>query len=393
MKEGLKKNAKYRTPVTAFLAVVISSVVIAAAVSFAPAAEARAPGQGYPEISAQAAAVLDTSSGRFLYEKESDRRMKIASTTKIMTALVVLENADREEVVRIKRDHYAIGSSMYLREGEELRVRDLLYGLMLMSGNDAALALADHCAGGKEEFAKLMNKKAEEIEMSNSSFRNPHGLDEDGHYSTARDMALLAAYAMKNDVFREIVGTKSGHIAGRYMKNHNRLLTQIDGATGLKTGYTTSAGRCLVSSVERDGREIIVVTLNAPDDWRDHAALYKRAFDSYTASVAVEKDHIYAYIPVICGDTQMVGVRAEETIRVWITEGENVQRVLYLPKFIYAPVMEGDIAGEVAVLIDGREIRRIPLCYDSGAALVPQKVSLGDRIAKFFKNLVRAAGF
>jgi len=347
----------------------------------------------YPGVSARSAVVYDATSGRFLYEKEPDSRMKIASTTKILTAIVALEIADINDVVKITRDHYAIGSSMYLREGEEVRVLDLLYGLMLMSGNDAALALADHCAGSKEEFAWLMNEKAEEIGMTNSSFRNPNGLDEEGHYSTARDMALLAAYAMKNETFRQIAGTKSGYFAGRYMTNHNKLLFRIEGATGLKTGYTDSAGRCLVSSAERDGREIIVVTLNAPDDWRDHTALYKKAFGSYSEYKAGEKGHVYAYIPVISGDASMVGVYLEETMKVWIAEEENAETILYLPKFIYAPVCKDEIAGEMAVLIDGVEVGRTPLRFDSGAELVEQKSGVGERIAKFFKKLVRKLSF
>ena len=353
------------------------------------AVDARAAVIEYPAISARAAAVFDTSSGRFLYEKDADRQMKIASTTKIMTAIVTIENADLDDTVKISRKHFAIGSSMYLREGEEVSVRDLLYGLMLMSGNDAALALADHCAGGKEEFAALMNEKAREIGMQNSSFRNPNGLDEEGHCSTARDMALLAAYAMKNEVFRQIVGTKGGYFAGRYMRNHNKLLTRIEGATGLKTGYTDSAGRCLVSSVERGGREVIVVTLNAPDDWRDHTALYNKAFGEYKEYVAGNKGHVYAYIPVISGDVPMVGACLEEDVMVWAAGEENVEVVLYLPRFVYAPVCKDAIAGAMAVYINGVEVKRAVLRYDSGAEAVEQEPGFGERIVKFFKNLVR----
>ena len=224
------------------------------------------------EVSATAAVLLDADTGQVLYEKNGDEQMLIASTTKIMTALVVLEQAGLDDTVTVTRDHMAEGSSMYLKPGETVRVEELLYGLLLCSGNDAALALTA-CAGGPESFVALMNEKAVALGMTRTSFANPNGLDAEGHYSTARDMAVLAAAAMEEPTFRRICSSRSVTIGQHTMENHNRLLRQVEGCIGLKTGYTKAAGRTLVSCAERCGCRLIAVTLRDSDDWADHAAL------------------------------------------------------------------------------------------------------------------------
>lgn len=229
------------------------------------------------EVSATAAVLMDADMGQVLYEKNGDRQMLIASTTKIMTALVVLEHAAPDDVITVTPDHMAEGSSMYLRAGETLRVEELLYGLLLCSGNDAALALTE-CAGGLTPFVALMNEKAAALGMAHTSFANPNGLDADGHYSTARDMAVLAAAAVENPTFRRICSSRSVTIGQRTMENHNRLLRQVEGCVGLKTGYTQAAGRTLVSCTERDGCRLVAVTLQDGNDWADHAALYDYGF-------------------------------------------------------------------------------------------------------------------
>lgn len=229
------------------------------------------------EVSATAAVLMDADMGQVLYEKNGDRQMLIASTTKIMTALVVLEHAAPDDVITVTPDHMAEGSSMYLRAGETVRVDELLYGLLLCSGNDAALALTE-CAGGLTPFVALMNEKASALGMAHTSFANPNGLDADGHYSTARDMAVLAAAAVENPTFRRICSSRSVTIGQRTMENHNRLLRQVEGCVGLKTGYTRAAGRTLVSCTERDGCRLVAVTLQDGNDWADHAALYDYGF-------------------------------------------------------------------------------------------------------------------
>ena len=229
------------------------------------------------EVSATAAVLMDADMGQVLYEKNGDRQMLIASTTKIMTALVVLEHAAPDDVITVTPDHMAEGSSMYLRAGETVRVEELLYGLLRCSGNDAALALTE-CAGGLTPFVALMNEKAAALGMAHTSFANPNGLDADGHYSTARDMAVLAAAAVENPTFRRICSSRSVTIGQRTMENHNRLLRQMEGCIGLKTGYTRAAGRTLVSCTERDGCRLVAVTLQDGNDWADHAALYDYGF-------------------------------------------------------------------------------------------------------------------
>ena len=229
------------------------------------------------EVSATAAVLMDADMGQVLYEKNGDRQMLIASTTKIMTALVVLEHAAPDDVITVTPDHMAEGSSMYLRAGETVRVEELLYGLLLCSGNDAARALTE-CAGGLTPFVALMNEKAAALGMAHTSFANPNGLDADGHYSTARDMAVLAAAAVENPTFRRICSSRSVTIGQRTMENHNRLLRQVEGCVGLKTGYTRAAGRTLVSCTERDGCRLVAVTLQDGNDWADHAALYDYGF-------------------------------------------------------------------------------------------------------------------
>ena len=230
-------------------------------------------------VSARNAYVLDAVSGRVLFERNADRQSLIASTTKIMTALIVCEQCNVLDRMRIPKEAVGIeGSSMYLREGEILTLQELLYGLMLSSGNDAATALAIYCGGTVEGFAELMNDKARILGLTGTHFVNPHGLDAPGHYSTARDLAVLGAYAMENPIFARTVSAKSVRIGDRYLTNHNKLLWRLDGAEGIKTGYTQAAGRILVSSASRDDRRLLAVTIDAPDDWNDHAYRWNKVF-------------------------------------------------------------------------------------------------------------------
>ena len=235
-----------------------------------------APAYGM-STSAVAAVLYDADRGEFLYALEEDRRCLIASTTKIMTALVVLEHACLEDTVEVTWEHMAEGSSMYLKPGETVTVEELLYGLLLCSGNDAALALTAVC-GGEDAFVEKMNEKAAALGMTGSHFENPNGLDGESHYSTARDMALLMAAAAEDPTFRRICGTKTAKIGSRTMSNHNRLLRELDGCIAGKTGYTKAAGRTLVTCCERGGRRLIAVTLCDGNDWADHAALYDYGF-------------------------------------------------------------------------------------------------------------------
>ena len=259
------------------------------------------------EVSASAAVLMDMDSGRVLYEQNARSQMLIASTTKILTALVAIRDGNLSDMVKVSREAaYTEGSSMYLKEGEELTLETLLYGLLLCSGNDAAVAVAEHVGGSVEGFVERMNETAMELGMENSSFANPNGLDDEEHYSTAYDMALLARSAMGNETLVRMASTRTVTIGGRTMTNHNKLLRLMDGCLGLKTGYTRAAGRTLVSCAERNGQRLVAVTLQDGNDWADHQSLYDYGFAAYPAKRMAQLGHEVAKeagIPLIAADS------------------------------------------------------------------------------------------
>ncbi|WP_110113016.1 D-alanyl-D-alanine carboxypeptidase family protein [Bacillus sp. CGMCC 1.16541] len=241
-------------------------------------------------VSAHNAVLIEQQSGRVLYDKGAHEKQRIASITKIMTAILAIESGKIDEVVKVGPNAVGVeGSSLYLVEGEKIKLKDLVYGLMLRSGNDSAVAIAEAVGGSVDGFVYLMNQKAEEIGMTNSHFANPHGLDDhEDHFSTAYDMAILTRYAMQNEIFKEVSGTKLYRMPhpeekwDRVWKNKNKLLTNLyPYATGGKTGYTKRAKRTLVTTASKDGLDLIAVTLNAPGDWNDHISMYESAFSSY----------------------------------------------------------------------------------------------------------------
>ena len=335
---------------------------------------------GVPGNSAKAAVLIHGDTGTVLFEQNADERMLVASTTKIMTAFVVLENCTTEDEVEIKSEYCGIeGSSMYLSAGTTRKVGELLYGLMLASGNDAAVALAYHAGGSIEGFADLMNEKAEELGLNNSHFVNPHGLDAEGHYSSARDLAIITAAAMKNDKFRETTSTRSVTLEGLTYVNHNKLLRNYAGAVGGKTGYTMAAGRCLVSCAERDGLLLICVTLSAPDDWNDHMALYNWGFDNYRYEKIINSGEMVK-IPVISGDVEKIGVAAERELALLLKKDDIADCSYELPRFAYAAVADGERAGVVIVRINGEAVARIDMCYTGGV-----EIAAGIRLSAWKK--------
>lgn len=333
-----------------------------------------------------AAILIDADSGEVLYEKDADKRMLIASTTKIMTALVVLENCDVDDVVEIKPEYTAIeGSSIYLRPGEKVTVSHLLYGLMLESGNDAAVALACHTAGSIEKFAELMNEKASELGMTGTSFKNPNGLDEDGHYSTARDMAVLTRAAMQNEDFEEIVSTKSISDGDRSFTNHNKLLWNCEGVIGVKTGYTKSAGRSLVSCCERDGMKLICVTISEPNDWDVHSKLYDWAFEEYRRVNVCSEGQKVANLPVISGIYSNVSVCAENELSYFLRADDNIEVKIELPRFAYAPIKAQEKVGKITVYVNGTEVGDTALVCEYGSDIdKTQKIGKGEKLLKSF---------
>lgn len=325
-------------------------------------------------LSAQRAILVDAQTGRVLYEKCADERGLIASTTKIMTALIVCEQCNVLDRMRIPKEAVGIeGSSMYLREGEVLTIQELLYGLMLHSGNDAAVALAIYCGGTVEGFAELMNDKAHLLGMTGTHFDNPNGLDSPGHYSTARDLAILASYAMKNPIFAQTVSTKTVTIGTRSLRNHNKLLWQLDGADGVKTGFTKASGRVLVSSAVRNDRRLIAVTMNAPDDWQDHKSLIETGFRDYSIRQIVRSGDVIGTVEVIGGEKSRVQLIASTDYFHALTQGEEPQIVPQGPGFDYAPIVQGQDAGAAYVCLGNTVIGKIPLVYGETVELKQYK--------------------
>ena len=315
-------------------------------------------------ISAECAILIDAQTGRVLYEKQAEEKSLIASTTKIMTALVICEQTNVLDRVKIPKEAMGIeGSSMYLKEGEVLTVQELLYGLMLQSGNDAAVALAIYCGGTVEGFTELMNDKAHRLGMTQSHFTNPNGLDSPGNYSTARDMAILTAYAMQNPIFAQTVSTKTITIGERCLRNHNKLLWQLEGANGVKTGYTKAAGRILISSVTRMGRQLIAVTFNAPDDWQDHKTLIEDGFSRFTVQKLIRQGQTLGQLELAGGQETSVDLIAAEDFSYSLVQGERVTISLPEAGFAYAPVAEGQEAGFAHILVDGTAVAKVPLVY------------------------------
>lgn len=316
-----------------------------------------------PAVSAQSAIVYHADEKRVLWEQAADRKMLIASTTKIMTALIALERCGlHEQVVITEQMANVEGSSMYLQKGKTYKMEELLYGLMLASGNDAATAIAIHVAGDLSAFAALMNEKAAELDMDDTCFENPHGLDSEKHYSTALDMAKLATYAMDHPTFAKIVGTRHITIQNLTYVNHNKLLWQCDGVIGLKTGYTKAAGRTLVSCCERNGQRLICVTLSAPDDWNDHKKLYEWAFADHRERVIMGKNHMFE-IPLMTGGEEKIAVAPLNDVTSFLKDTEEAKCVVELPRFAFAPVSAGDHAGQVVVYVNGEKVREVPLVF------------------------------
>ena len=325
-------------------------------------------------VSARSFCVLDAVSGRILDEKEPDRRSLIASTTKIMTALLVAERCNVLDRMRVPKEAVGIeGSSMYLREGEVLTLQELLYGLMLSSGNDAAVALAIYCGGTVQGFVELMNDKARLLGLTGTHFENPNGLDSPEHYSTARDLAVLAAYAMENPIFAKTVSTRTVCAGNRYLRNHNKLLWLVEGADGVKTGFTKAAGRILVSSASRQNRRLIVVTLNDPNDWQDHTALLNSGFSRYTLTKLLSAGDQVGDLEIVGGTVSPVPVIAAEDFSYALAPEEKVTTMLSLRSPIFAPVAEGEDAGAVYVLLNGKAVGKVPVTYGRTSEQKPEK--------------------
>jgi D-alanyl-D-alanine carboxypeptidase len=313
---------------------------------------------------ARAAALIDVESGRLLYSSRGDEPMLIASLTKIMTALVAIENGDLSSKVKVGKNAFAKeGSSLYLKQGEEMTLEDMLYGLMLRSGNDAATAIAEHVGGSEQGFVYLMNAKAEELNLTHTHFANPHGLDAEGHYSSANDLAVLTAYALHNPIFKEIVATKEKTADNPNEKwdykwsNKNKMLRLYEGADGVKTGYTKKALRCLVSSATRNGQQLVAVTLNDGNDWNDHSALLDFGFNHYPLKTLVERgDAVSGYTLVTGKDFAYPLGQGEEdrlVTKLVLSQEKSTAEEVRTSSF--------GLKGVLIMQLGGREIGRVPV--------------------------------
>lgn len=350
-----------------------------------PARAAETP----PEVSAKAALLLHGETGTVLYETNADEFLPIASTTKIMTALVVLERCGLgDEVEILPEDTTVEGTRMGIEAGERYTVEELLYGLLLQSGNDAALALARHCAGSAEAFAARMNERAAALGLRQTHFENPHGLDAEGHGSTARELGLLTAEAMKNETFRRIVSTERAAVGGKTYVNHNRLLRTYPGAIGVKTGYTMAAGRILVSCARREDTELICVTISDPDDWADHEALLDWGFQSYEYRVASGA----AYpLPIASGTVRACVLLPQTPPALLLERGTETALRAEVPRFAFAPVRQGQALGRLTLTAaDGQRVT-VPLCAASTVtADTRAPLTHWERFCRFWRLAGRA---
>lgn len=347
------------------------------------------------DIQAKAAVVMDVETGRVLYKQNSSQKLPMASTTKIMTVIMAIESGRLDEVVEISRNaSIQEGSSVYLREGEKIKLEDLLYAIMLRSGNDASVAVAEHLCGSVEKFAELMNEKARSIGAYNTNFTNPHGLPDDNHYTTAYDLGLITCYALRNEKFAEIVSTKKKTIPGppgenwnRVLTNKNKMLWQFDGGDGVKTGYTKKAGRCLVASATRNDWQLVSVVLNCGDMWNASAQLLEYGFNNYKKTQVVNKSEPYKDITIIKGKKDKAEVYPKEDIFAPIkVDSERDEKIIIKEKLsneVKAPITENSKAGELEVYIGDFFVGKTDLIYKENI----ESTSILYHIKKILKRL------
>ena len=343
-------------------------------------------------ISANSACLMEAESGKVLYSKNGSKRMPMASTTKVMTAILALESGiSLNSLIKVPKGAVGVeGSSVYLREGESVTFELLLYALMLSSANDAAVAIALTVSHSVEDFVVLMNAKARDLGLVDTHFTNPHGLYDENHYTTAENLAKLMAYAMKNQDFAKITSCKSKTFAREggtsfVLSNHNRLLKTYDGVIGGKTGFTKKSGRCLVTCAERDGLRLIAVTLNAPNDWNDHTKLYDFGFASY------ERVYFNAQtikIPVISGTKNEILVSSEAFSILLPKEHSEISIRINAPSFLFARIKKGEKIGQIIYSLNEKIIATSPLYSNEDVATIKYKFNLFQWLRELFKGIL-----
>lgn len=345
------------------------------------------------EVNAEAAVVMDADSGRLLYAQNPDKRLANASTTKIMTALLTLEQPNQDRYFTVDSDAIQVeGTTMGLQPGDSVTLHQLAAGMLLPSGNDAANAAAVEIAGSEEAFVRLMNQRAAELGLQNTQYRNPSGLDAEGHYSSARDLATLAAHALENEDFADIVSKQEIRMAfgnppyNRSLYTTNKLLERYPYAIGVKTGYTDDAGLCLVTAAEKDGTRLIIVTLNGKDDVNTHMRLYEHFFP-LLARVDLSGFTEGLSVPVTGGTRDSVAAvpAAEPEAALLEREYDELTREVELPQFVYAPVQAGQVLGEIRLLSGDKVVWQSALVADSD---VPALTRERQGILEFIGSLL-----
>lgn len=342
-------------------------------------------------VSAKAAVLIEATTGRILYAKNENALLPMASTTKIMTAMLTLEQENLDEYFVVDPNAIKVeGSSMGLVEGDQVTLRSLAYGMLLPSGNDAANTAAVKIGGTMEQFIAMMNERAAKLGLTNTQFATPSGLDADGHHSTARDMAFLARAALRNPDFLAICSSKNAQLEfgnppfKRWLKNSNKMLQSYEGAIGVKTGFTDEAGRCLVSAAQRDGVTLICVTLNDPNDWQDTTNLFNYGFSQVSAQ-AIPTDKAGEHSLVVTGGEKTTCEVMPYGAATTVADPEKLTAQIFLDRFYYAPVLAGDLVGRVDYLYEGEVVASQPLM---AAETVERGTAPVDE--SFFGSLVRA---
>ena len=347
-----------------------------------------------PSLSAESAVLIDASSERIICQKNAHSPMAMASTTKIMTALVAAECYELDQEVSVSAEAVGVeGSSIYLFAGERMTMRDLISAMLLESANDAAAAIAIEVGGSIEDFCDMMNERAKKMGLTSTHFKNPHGLFDEEHYTTAYELAKIAAEALRNEEIKEIVSTKKITITPiegnvRVLYNHNKMLSMYEGAIGVKTGFTKKSGRCLVSAAERDGLLLIAVTLNAPDDWNDHKKLLDTGFDSFLSLPLTKAGKVCHMLDVVGGDAYSLPLVYKDTLNVTLPkeESERLRCVIELyNRFEVAPIRAGKTVGRAAFYLGDELVASTELIVGSGANRVQNQNSFFDWLKNIFK--------
>ena len=352
-----------------------------------------APDDVLPNVTATAAIVIEASTGHVLYERNPDQRMFPASTTKMMTLISALEHGGLDEIVTVGPGAYnAEGSTLWLDVGEKIPLNDLLYGMMLISGNDGAIAIAEHCGGTVADFAALMTKRAHELGAVNTNFTNANGLPDPNHYTTARDLAILAKHGFTVPGFEQVCSTKEVsfgwiHDDTKLLRNENQMLWLYRGANGVKTGYTDAAGRCLVTAAKQNGVQLIAVVLDSLYIWNDSIFLLDYGFGRVSSQCLIESGQVVKTLPIISGRRKSMPVKTAGEIIMPVFEGDNnAYEIVYdLPAELTAPVISGEAIGKIRVVLpDGREAASVDVVTTADVEQKSFFRLILDRIKNFF---------